>query len=105
MDFLCCPGQDIVCPIDSAEVVRMAYPYPDKTYGGVLLRNSRFEVMLFYFTPSDHIFNKTLSKGDIIGVAQDITQRYDNRHMQPHIHLQIDSADPAMFLKDGYDAS
>jgi len=100
LDFLCFPGQNIVCPISNAEAIRYAYPYEDKSYSGIFLRNSHFDLMIFYFTPADDIFGKPLSQGEVIGTAQDITQRYDSPFMKPHIHMQIDSADPALFLKE-----
>ena len=105
IDFLCTPGQQIVCPINNAEVARRAYPYSDLSYDGVLLKNDRFEILLFYFVPSETIFDKTLFQGDVIGIAQDITKRYGSEEMLPHIHLQIDSADPALFLKEASNAS
>lgn len=100
MDFLCTPGQKIVCPLNGARIVRMAFPYPDQSYHGVLLRNNRVELLLFYLKPNDDAFDKELSQGAVIGLAEDITQRYGDDRMQPHIHLQIDSADPALFLSD-----
>lgn len=97
LDFLCKPGQRIYCPIDEAAKVRTARPYDDLSYDGVLLRNPFFEIFLFYFSPSDTINNKSLSQGCVIGTAQDITKRYDLPAMQPHIHLEIKSADPNLF--------
>jgi len=98
MDFLCAPGQEIYCPIQKARLVRTAYPYADQEYGGVLLQNPYFEIFLFYFLPTDRIHDNPLNQGDVIGVAQDITQRYNHPKMQPHIHLEIKSADPRMFI-------
>lgn len=101
LDFVCVPGQSIVCPINSARVVRRAYPYADKSYGGVLLRNSRMELFVFYFEPDPAIFEKVLFQGDRIGEAQDVSKRYvdpGEPEMVPHIHIQINSADPLMFI-------
>lgn len=98
VDYICTPGQTIICPINSARVERMAYPYADKSYGGVLLSNNRMELLLFYFEPDEQIFGRTLFKGNAIGIAQDITKRYSDSKMTPHIHLQIDSVDPLLFM-------
>lgn len=99
IDFLCTPGQDIVCPIGDAQVIRHAYPYADLSYGGLLLQNAFFEILLFYFSPSEAIFDQTISRGGIIGIAQDISKRYNSSKMHPHIHLEIKSVDPALFMQ------
>lgn len=98
LDFICNPGQVVTCPIDNAKAVRTAYPYADtREYSGVLLRNSQFEILIFYMDVRQSIFGKTLAQGDIIGTAQDITRRYSNK-MTPHIHLQIKSVDPELLM-------
>jgi hypothetical protein len=99
VDFLCEPGQNVVCPINNAKVVRHAYPYSDLSYGGLLLRNYWFEILLFYLTPRDDIFERVWFQGEVLGTAQDITARYGG-DMLPHIHLQIDSCDPLLFARN-----
>lgn len=101
MDFLCDPGQNVICPLASAEVIRLAYPYPDQGYEGLLIRSPSLTIKIFYLIPADDILHKILSQGDLIGTAQDITKRYNDHRMLPHIHMQIESANPALFL-EGY---
>lgn len=110
LDFVCTPGQQVVCPINRCQAVRCADPFGDREYSGVLLRSNRIEILLFYLCIHEEVFGKTLFQGDIIGLAQDITKRYidgpediDNK-MQPHIHLQVDSIDPELLLKETYNA-
>ncbi len=98
VDFICTPGQDVVCPIDNALFVRVAYPYADISYDGCLLRNEFMEVMMFYVEPIEGIVGKTLRQGDKIGVAQNIADRYSD-NMTPHIHLDIRSTDPLLFME------
>lgn len=100
-DFICTPGQDVYCPIAAATVVRLAFPYKDRSYGGLLLRNEHLEIKLFYFEPADNIVGKTVSQGAFIGTAQNIALRYrdpEKEDMTPHVHLGIHSADPLLFI-------
>jgi len=95
-DFKCVVGQIVTMPI-SGRVVREAKPYPDWFLSGVLIRSAEMEVKMFYFLPDDGVIGAYLKQGERVGVAQDIRLKYDNR-MTPHIHVQIDSIDPALFI-------
>jgi len=95
-DYICKPGQIIVSPI-SGKIKRIAYPYKDKQYGGVVIEGDFFTIKMFYFEPSKELIGKKVSKGDQIGTAQDISKRYSKK-MTPHIHLQVDRADPNLFI-------
>lgn len=97
MDDICEPGQDVVAPI-SGKIVRKAYPYSDKSYGGLMIQGPRMAVKLFYFKPASGIVGKQVRQGDVIGTAMDITLRYpDDEDMTPHIHREICSIDPGIF--------
>ncbi len=95
-DYLCKPGQAVFSPI-SGKIKRIAYPYPDKQYQGVVIEGEFFTIKLFYFKPFQDLIGKEVSKGDHIGNAQDISLRY-SKYMRPHIHLQIDKVDPNIFI-------
>lgn len=98
-DFLCIPGQDVVCPIEEGKVVRTAYPYEDHDYKGVLIEGRHITVKLFYCEPWAHVIGKRVVRGEPVAVAQDISKRYGSK-MQPHVHLSITAIDPEM-LVDG----
>lgn len=96
VDLECVPGSVILSPI-SGEIVREAYPYAgDLSWSGCLIRSAQAEVKMFYMRLYHHI-RKELNKGNTypitqrlpIGVAQDITNRYPDQGMTPHIHLEL----------------
>lgn len=99
LDFLCNPGQEVIAPIDGV-IKRKAFPYTDKTYSGLLLENDSLAMKLFYLEPDIGIIGKKVSQGQRIGIAQDISKRYNKGKlkMQPHIHLEIERIDPMLLL-------
>ncbi len=99
VDFICKPGQVVVSPIDGL-IVRKAFPYFDKEYTGVLLENDSLSLKLFYFIPDKKILGFKVKQGDRLGIAQDISKRYNTQEqkMIPHIHLQIETIDPMVLM-------
>jgi len=87
-DYLCVPGQDIVCPIYGARIARIAKPYSGEHYSGLEIGNGNMTIHLYYIDPDKSLIGKNVHMGDTIGIAQDITKRY-SPGMEPHIHLQI----------------
>jgi len=99
VDLECIPGQPVCSPIEG-KIVRVAYPYEDtKKYSGVVVENGKIRVKLFYLHPIMKKIGKQVHAGDHIGTAQDITKRYPDAEMIPHIHLEIDSVDPMIFIE------
>jgi murein DD-endopeptidase MepM/ murein hydrolase activator NlpD len=96
-DYICSPKQDVVAPIDGV-ITRIAYPYTDKKYEGVILENDFVRLKIFYFIPIPRLIGKQVRQGDVIGYAQDIRKKYGDK-MIPHIHLEIDSIDPNLFIR------
>jgi hypothetical protein len=96
-DWLCIPGEDIYCPIDSGKIVRRARPYSDDKYQGCLIEGSFISVMLFYVDVWEHAIGEYVGRGEPIGIAQDISEKYGSA-MKPHIHLTIKSIDPEYLL-------
>jgi hypothetical protein len=96
-DFICTPGQEVVCPLPEAKVVRIAKPYAnDMRWNGLLLRAPHLEVKLFYMSPKPDIVGQWVHLGDVIGYAQDISVKYEG--MTPHVHLEICSINPVLFI-------
>lgn len=93
VDFQCTPGQRIVAPC-SCHIVRIARPYATGHYEGLLLRSKRATFKLFYIMPNRELIGKSVSEGSPIGWAQDISLRYPQSGVTPHIHLEIDHCDP-----------
>lgn len=106
-DFICEPGQEVRAPI-SGHIVRIAKPYGRNSqgslehalpeYSGVLIQNETMAVKMFYFEPLAVLIGKRVKAGNIIGTAQDISEKY-GPGMKPHIHVQVDSIDPVALLK------
>ena len=100
-DFLCTPGQDVVCPIESGKIVRVAYPYQDKVFSGMLIEGRHISIKLFYCNPCADIIRKWVVRNDVIATAQDISKRY-GKATAPHVHLEIVAVDPEILLEENY---
>jgi hypothetical protein len=94
IDFEAVPRQPVVFPITYGRIVRIAYPYNDKHYRGVLITGYDNKigidvlVKMFYLVPFK--VSSILVEGTVIGFAQDISERYTS-DMTPHIHLETRS--------------
>jgi len=103
-DFLGDPGQQIVMPFNGL-IERIARPYRgDTNYSGALIVSDWIKVKLFYFAPFSHLIGRPVGIGAPIGTMQDITRRYpppsgEKQQMLPHVHFQISSIDPEIFIK------
>jgi len=97
-DYICEPGQDVVAPI-AGTIKREARPYPPPDwftrYSGLVIENEYCSIKLFYLEPMRQLIGQRIRMGQTIGVAQDISKRYEG--MIPHVHLEITSIDPALF--------
>lgn len=101
IDFLCEPGQAVVSPI-SGIAIRSARPYAaDKYYSGIVLGNATVQVKLFYILPLTGIIGQRVEKGEVIGIAQDISDKYGKESgMKPHVHMEVRLA-PVMTVLSG----
>ena len=89
VDFLCEPGQDIRAPI-TGQLIRWAFPYiDDLRFEGLVVSNRMMSIKMLYVKPLQNSLNKIFNSGDLIGYAQDITLRYPDTDMKPHIHIEI----------------
>lgn len=97
-DYLCDVGQKVVSPI-TGTVIREARPYAEGDLSGLVIRNKGMEVKLFYLNPLSSMIGKCVEAGDVIGIAQDVSELHGH-NMFPHIHLEIVSINPDIFVND-----
>jgi hypothetical protein len=96
-DFECVPGQEVICPIENAVIVRIARPYATHDYEGAVIASAQMTIKIFYVDILEFLIGKQIKQGDMIGLAQDISNRYGPQ-MTPHVHLAIVALDPAVLL-------
>lgn len=99
LDFLCDPGQPIVCPIDNAIITRINYPYKDKSYNGFTIENDDITIKLFYCKLTANVGEKVLATQKV-AIAEDISKKWGD-NMKPHVHLEIKYINPALFFEWG----
>lgn len=92
-DYVCIPGQDVYIPFTAIPIRKKS---PCEGYHGILFRGRGIIGTLFYVKIDDDIINVELKEGDIIGIAEDISQRY--KGVLPHVHFQIDKIDPELLI-------
>lgn len=100
MDFLCVPGQVVISPIEG-NCMRYSYPYKDLSYNGVRIEGSQLTVVLWYVTPNfepSEVVKGIVHQGDEIGIAQDVSKKYGDIGMLPHVHLRIEKCDPRLLM-------
>ena len=89
VDYICEPGGVVFSDVEGT-VSRLGWAYSDDPQWRYIeiLTDGLFRHRFFYVEPlvalHDHI-----RVGDVIGEAQDITLRYPNDKMTPHIHYEI----------------
>lgn len=87
IDYFCVPGQNIVAPF-IMRIVRIAKPYANSDLSGVQWESGKSTGKIFYFQPSEALIGEYVQRGQFIGIAQAVSDRYEN--MTDHIHFQID---------------
>ena len=100
VDFICIPGDKVIAPT-KGRITRIAYPYADPheglMYSGLVLKASDYEIKMFYFEPLKTVMRVEVEEGQHIGYSQDISLKYSM--MIPHVHLEIRSINPELFLR------
>jgi hypothetical protein len=96
IDYRCAPGGEVLAPVRGV-VTRLGYPYGDDLnwryveITGDDQLNGPERHRLFYVRPvckeGDQVTLDT-----VIGVAQDISERYPDQGMLPQIHYEIKNA-------------
>ena len=87
VDYTTRPGDHVVAPI-SGRVVRIARPYEDQPFEGLVIRSPAMTIKMYYFKPLEDIMGQQVTEGMVIGHAQDIRTLH-GPDMIPHIHLEI----------------
>ena len=92
VDYACQVERPVLSPV-SGPVTRIGWCYPNSVYRYVEVTNRGLRHRFFYVQPSVGL-DDFIEQGDPIGVAQDITIRYPDQGMTPHIHYEVkDGAD------------
>jgi len=95
---VCEPGQQVVAPI-AGTITRKARPYAQGKWSGCVITGPRVTVKMFYFKLGAGMVGRTVAQGDVIGVAQDIGEKYTG--ITPHVHLQVEAVDPGLLMEHG----
>jgi len=88
VDYLCDNGQDIVAPFDF-RIVRVAYPKVDLVMKGIMWEFGSSNGRMYYFVPHKDLIGKKVQEGQIIGVAQSVSEYYKLPNMEDHVHFQV----------------
>jgi len=107
IDFVCEPDQDIIA-FREGVVTKLGYPYSDDlSWRYIEITDSNGYEWRYFYVTLIHEVGETVLPDDIIGFAQDISQRYkhpDKEDMQPHYHLEIkkdgEYFDPMPFIAE-----
>jgi len=106
VDLACFPGSTVTCPFETCTVERIGRPYspagPKKEYQLIELKiDAQTKAKIMYISPAVNPGDK-LSKGDKMGIVQDLGKIYPG--ITPHIHLEIwiegDHVDPIQWLEN-----
>lgn len=98
IDFLSTEGQTIVVPF-YMKIVRRANPSADKPkLSGIAFETEWCTGKMFYFDPDKRFLGSWVKEGLVIGTQQSLKEYYGPK-MLDHVHLQFDSIDPNLFLK------
>jgi murein DD-endopeptidase MepM/ murein hydrolase activator NlpD len=89
VDLLVNKGQQIFAPFDGI-ITKQAYPYSDdRKFTGIHLTSpTGVKMKVFYMLPTAGIIGKSVKKGDVVGTAQAISEKY-GPPMQDHVHVEI----------------
>lgn len=102
VDYLCRAGVYVVSPI-SGIVVRESKPYSTGDLSGLVIQGDHMTIKMFYFKPFPRLIGCRVSKGQAIGTAQSVSAHHNSTTMKDHIHLEITSIDPSLFINDVFE--
>lgn len=90
VDLIVEPGAYVYAPFDM-KIERISHPYSNSPYLGIAFSYNRsgntYDGRAWYFNPLPSVIGRNVSQGEVIGVAQDLTNRYPG--ITNHIHLQL----------------
>ena len=89
VDLACYPHCTVICPV-AGEVTKLGYVYSDDLRWRYVQVTDRggLRHRFFYVDPMVNV-GEILEPDMIMGIAQDITERYPGRGMLPHIHYEV----------------
>jgi len=93
VDYICVQFQAIVAPFDM-KIDREAKPYGDKEQNGQKMSGIKWATKksngrLFYFEPDYLKIGKYVHQGEVIGIAQAVSEYHALPKMTDHVHFQI----------------
>jgi len=94
-DYKCVPGQIVRSPMTGI-IVRIARPYVQGEFSGLVIAAKRLTLKMFYLQPFPQLIGKVVKIGEEIGLAQDIGKKYPL--VTPHIHVEVVRCDPEIFI-------
>jgi hypothetical protein len=91
IDLIYSPDEEIRAPFDLT-INRVSYPYASSPYSGIAftttIDNIDYDGRMWYMLPDFGSIGKSFKRGQIIGVAQQINEKYPG--MINHVHLQLE---------------
>ena len=94
-DYAVKPGDKVYMPLTGV-ISRYAKPYVSGDYSGIELIARRGVFNMFYMELFSELLGKMVIQGTPIGIAQDISKKYDK--VTPHIHFEVVSLDPEVLM-------
>ena len=88
IDEVCVPGQDIRAKFDM-KIDRISYPNEDHIMQGIAWSAGKSTGRMWYFKPDKNLIGKEVKEGQVIGVAQSVSNYYGLPRMTDHIHFQV----------------
>lgn len=91
VDYISKPDSQVLTPV-SGRISKLGYPYADDlSYRYVQITDEEGNAhRLFYVKPGkDLVIGQQVTQYDPIGTAQDVSRRYPDRGMTPHVHYEI----------------
>jgi murein DD-endopeptidase MepM/ murein hydrolase activator NlpD len=96
-DYLALPGEPVYSPI-SGKVVRTVRAYADTSkYTGIVVQGKQVRLKMLYLQPIAEV-GEYVGRGDQVGIAQDVSERYPNQGMKAHIHYEVEHMDIELLL-------
>ena len=91
IDIITVPNEPIYAPVDMY-IERVSYPYIDSTSLKGIAFNTQvngvnYDGRLWYFVPDASLIGRDVNKGQFIGYAQGLQERYSA--ITDHVHLQL----------------
>lgn len=89
IDYECNQGQYVRAPFDMT-VKRIANPRSNSPLSGIEWVSGKSSGKMFYFKPHKMVIGEDVLEGQVIGVAQSVSQDYGLPGMIDHVHFQVD---------------